>query len=229
MAIYLDSANLEEARQAKELGWVYGVTTNPYLMAKAGVSPENVLKGLAGLEFHQVFYQLVSQDLDDMLIETRKVSRIIKRGLVLKIAPTENGFRFVANHGKEFPCCVTAVFDPAQALVAREAGARYIAVYVHRATRLLGDGFGLVRELTKVIAGSQTEMLAASLKSAKEAVDSFVAGAQHVTVPFDLLESLSTHPLSAQTIEQFNTEGIGISLSHEGEGEEDGRSVEEII
>ena len=112
--------------------------------------------------------------------------------------------------GSEFPCCVTAIFDPAQALVAREAGARYIAVYVNRATKQLGDGLALVGELAKVLAGSQTEILAASLKSTKEAVDSFLAGAQHITVPLELLVSFSTHPLSMQTVEQFNAEGVGI-------------------
>jgi transaldolase len=212
MAIYLDSAKFEEVRQAKNLGWVHGVTTNPSLMAKAGVEPEVVLKGLADLEFQQVYYQLVSQNIDDMLAEARKASEIVKSGLILKIAPTENGFRFVAKHGRELPCCVTAIFDPVQALVAREAGARYIAVYVNRATKQLGDGLALVRELAKVLAGSQTEILAASLKSTKEAVEAFVAGAQHITVPFELLASLATHPLSAQTVEQFNLEGVGLRL-----------------
>jgi len=212
MAIYLDSAKLDEARQAKDLGWVFGVTTNPSLMAKAGVEPEVVLKELAVLEFHQVYYQLVSQNVEDMLIEARKAAEIVKTGLILKIAPTENGFRFVAKHANEFPCCVTAIFNPAQALIAREAGARYVAVYVNRAIKQLGDGLGLVEKLAKVLAGSQTEILEASLKSTKEAVDAFLAGAQHITVPFDLLASLSTDPLSAQTIEQFNSDGAGIRL-----------------
>lgn len=214
MAIYLDSAKLDEAKQAKNLGWVFGVTTNPTLMAKAGITPEDVLKGLDVLEFHQVYYQLVSQDLESMLAEAHEAAKIIKHGLILKIAPTENGFHFVAKHGREFPCCVTAIFDPAQALVAREAGARYIAVYVNRATRQLGNGLALVAELTKVLAGSQTEILAASLKSTKEAVDSLLAGAQHITVPFELLASLSNHPLSVQTVEQFNAEGLGIRSNH---------------
>ena len=212
MAIYLDSAIIEEARQTKKLGWAYGVTTNPTLMAKAGVTPEVVLRELAALELHQVYYQLVSQNMEDMLIEARIAAEIVKNGLICKIAPTENGFRFVAKYGNEIPCCVTAIFDPAQALVAREAGARYIAVYVNRATKQLGDGPALVRDLAQVLAGSQTEIVAASLKSTKEAVDAFVAGAQHLTVPFDVLMGLSTHPLSEQTIEQFNAEGIGLRL-----------------
>lgn len=203
---------LNEARRAKDLSWVYGVTTNPTLMAKAGIAPEVVLKQLAALEFHQVYYQLVTSNLENMIVEARKAHEFVHHGLILKIAPTENGFRFVTIYGKEFPCCVTAIFDPAQALVAREAGARYIAVYVNRATKQVGDGIALVKDLANVLAGSQTEILAASLKSTKEAVDAFVAGVQHITVPFDLLMSLSTHPLSIQTVEQFNAEGVGIHL-----------------
>ena len=210
MAIYLDSAKLEEARQAKELGWVYGVTTNPTLMAKVRMPAEVTLKALAQLNFRQVFYQLVSQDLDAMLVEACEATGLVKHGLILKIPPTENGFRFVAHFGDKFPCCVTAIFDPAQALVARESGARYIAVYVNRATKQLGDGLALVGNLAKVLAGSRTEILAASLKSTKEAVDAVLAGAQHITVPFDLLARLSNHPLSMETVEQFNTEGAGI-------------------
>ena len=210
MAIYLDSAKLDEARQAKNFGWVYGVTTNPSLMTKAGVDPEVVLRGLADLEFHQVYYQLVSRDIDSMSLEASEATELVKNGLILKIAPTQEGFRFVAKYGNKFPCCVTAIFDPAQALVAREAGASYIAVYVNRATKQLGDGLALVGALAKVLAGSRTEILAASLKSTKEALDSLIAGAHHITIPFDLLASLSSHPLSAQTVEQFNAEGVGI-------------------
>ena len=212
MAIYLDSASLDEARQAKDLGWVFGVTTNPALMAKADVAPEAVLKGLAELGFHEIYYQLVSRDPGDMLAEAHQAAGIVRNGLILKVAPTGNGFRFVAQHGRKFPCCVTAIFDPAQALVAREAGARYIAVYVNRATKQLGDGPALVRDLANVLAGSQTEILAASLKSTKEALDALLAGAQHITVPFDLLAGLPVHPLSVQTVEQFAAAGVGIHL-----------------
>lgn len=212
MAIYLDSAKLEEARQARDFGWVYGVTTNPSLMARAGVRPETVLRELSALQFHQVYYQLVSHDMAEMMAEAHKAVDIVKDGLVLKIPPTANGFRFVSNYGQEFPCCITAIFSPAQALVARECGARYIAVYVNRATKQVGDGIGLVKNLSEVLRGSQTEILAASLKSSAEAVDAQVAGAHHITIPFDLLTNLPEHPLSTKTIEQFDDEGIGLSL-----------------
>ncbi|MGE5378685.1 MAG: transaldolase family protein, partial [Bacteroidota bacterium] len=155
---------------------------------------------------------LVSHDLDQMLAEARIAADIIKSGLVLKLVPTENGFRFVARHGNEFPCCITAIFDPSQALIAREAGARFIAVYVNRATKQMGDGITLVRKLATVLSGSTTQIVAASLKSTAEAIDALNAGAQHITVPFYLLGNLWSHPLSAQTIDQFNAEGVGIQV-----------------
>jgi transaldolase len=210
MAIYLDSAYLEEARRAREFGWVRGVTTNPALMAKADAEPEVVLTELAKLGFEQIFYQLVARTCEEMLEEAQKARTRVREGLVLKVPPTQTGYRFVADYGDHFPCCVTAVFSAAQALIAREAGARYIAVYVNRATKQMGDGPALVRELANVLAGSNVEILAASLKSAEEAVTAFLAGAQHLTMPFEVLANLRVHPLSAKTIEQFAAEGVGI-------------------
>src|SRR5512133_3478198 len=105
MAIYLDSAKLDEAQQAKDFGWVYGVTTDSFLMAKAGVNPEVVLRRLAELEFDQVYYQLVSRGLESMLLEALVATGLVKNGLILKIAPTQEGSRFVAKYGNDFPCC----------------------------------------------------------------------------------------------------------------------------
>ena len=124
MKLYLNSCEPAEIREIAQWGILDGVTTNPSLMTKAGIDPEAVLRGLAELEFHQVYYQLVSRDLDSMLLEAREATEFVKNGLILKIAPTQEGFRFVAKYGNKFPCCVTAIFDPAQALVAREAGAQ---------------------------------------------------------------------------------------------------------
>ena len=210
MALYLDSANIEEARRAKKLGWVYGVTTNPNLMAKAGIPPREVLVELAALDFHQVYYQLVSRNMDAMLEEAHQAAELVRSGLVLKVVPTEIGYRFVSEYNSVFSFCITAVYDAAQALVAREAGARYIAVYVNRATKQIGDGISLVRELAEVLSGGQTRIVAASLKSTKETAAASMAGAQDLTVPFDVLMALVSHPLSEQTIEQFNIEGVGI-------------------
>jgi len=210
MTIYIDSAILDEAKIAKSCGWVRGLTTNPILLAKAGGKPREVLEALAKLEFEQLFYQLISQTLDDMRLELQLASKIIGRALVVKIPPTETGFQFVSQNSDKLPFCVTAVYHPAQAIVAREAGARYVAVYVNRATRLLGDGFTLVRDVGSVLTGSPTEIIAASVKSSNEAFQSVQAGAHHLTLPFNVLVGMTSHSLSVDTLAEFQKLGTGI-------------------
>jgi transaldolase len=209
MAIYIDSALIEEVEAARSLGWVSGVTTNPLLLAKAGGEAQVVLSSLARLKMGSLFYQLVSPTLDGMHKEMAQAAQIVGLALVLKVPPTRTGFQF-ASQCTDYPCCVTAVYSPAQALIARETGARFVAVYVNRATRLMGDGFRLVKEVAEVLKHSSTEIIAASIKSSEEACASLAAGAHHLTLPYQVLTGLITHPLSEQTVAEFQTKGIGI-------------------
>jgi transaldolase len=188
---------------------VRGVTTNPILLAKAGGEARTVLASLAHLEMGPLFYQLVSPTLDGMCKEMEHAAKIVGPALVLKVSPTQVGFQFV-NQCVDVSGCVTAVYNPAQALVASEAKARYVAVYVNRATRLMGDGLRLVRAVAEVLKGSRTEIIAASIKSAEEACASLVAGAQHLTLPHEVILDLIKHPLTDQTLMEFQSNGIGI-------------------
>jgi transaldolase len=188
---------------------VRGVTTNPVLLAKAGGEVQAVLADLARLEMGPLFYQLVSPTLEGMHKEMGLAAKIVGPALVLKVPPTQTGFQFVSQC-VEYPCCVTAVYSPAQALVACEAGASYVAVYVNRATRLLGDGLQLVRGVAEILKNSGTEIIAASVKSADEACASLSAGARHLTLPYTVLASLMLHPLSEKTLAEFRAEGTGL-------------------
>jgi transaldolase len=210
MALYLDSALISEAETARDLGWVTGITTNPTLLSKSDLPPETTLKRLASLIDGEVFYQLTASDLDGMLAEAQLVHRILGEQTVLKIPATSRGFQALARLSKEIPSSVTAIFHPAQALVARAAGARYAIAYVNRTTRLLGDGVGFVREMAELLKGSQTRILAASIKSPQEAVATINAGAHVLTLPLDVLESLTSHPISEKTILDFNHNGRGL-------------------
>lgn len=212
MAIYIDSAIIEDVAAARSLGWVRGVTTNPVLLAKAGSKARDVLSGLAHLNMASLFYQLVTPTLDGMFEEVQLAANTVGSSLVLKVPPTEDGFRFVAKC-REYPCCVTAVFSPAQALIASEVKARYVAVYVNRATRLMGDGLKLVREVAEILKHSSTEIIAASLKSTEEACAALLAGAHHLTLPYEVLTGLISHPLTEQTIAEFQATGIGLTAS----------------
>lgn len=208
MAIMIDSAIIEEVRQSKEMGWVKGATSNPSLLAQAGLPAAEVLRQMNDLAITPFCYQLVSKDLAGMQAEAEQAASLFHHELILKIAPTPQGFAFVAK--THFPCAVTAVYSPAQARVASEAGARYVIVYVNRATRLLGDGMALVSGMARVLAGTQTEIIAASLKSADEAAGAVAAGSHHLTVPFEILKAMMNHPLSDQAIQQFDEVGIGL-------------------
>ena len=214
MSIYIDSAITKEVEAVRSLGWVRGVTTNPVLLAKAGCDVLAILTELTRLNTGSLFYQLISPTVDGMFEEMHLAASIAGSALVLKVSPTQAGFRFV-DQCSEFPCCVTAVYSPSQALVASEVKARYIAVYVNRATRLMGDGLKLVRDVAEILKHSQTEIIAASVKSAEEACAALSAGAHHLTLPYEVLTSLMEHPLTEQTLAEFQARGIGLTSSKE--------------
>ena len=212
MSIFIDTAVVEEARQAKDFGWVKGITTNPVLLAKSEERVRETLAYLRELNIGPVFYQLTAPNIDEMLREVDAAREILGEQLVAKIPPVPSGFRIASMLPPETPCCITALYSVAQAIVARETGAKYIAVYVNRATQLLGDGIALVRDMTRALEGGPTEILAASIKSPDEASAATLAGADHLTLPFEVLKTLIAHDLSDKAVSQFRSEGAGIQL-----------------
>ncbi len=211
MAIYVDTAIVTEAKLASQFGWVAGITTNPTLLAKSNLSPEVTLKQLAQLIPGEVYYQLTASDFDGMVAEGNAAFELIGQQTVLKVPATSIGFQAVAHLSAEIPCAVTAIYSASQAVVSAEAGAKYAIAYVNRATRLLGDGFALVQDMANVLKQSNTEILAASIKSPEEAVKTLLAGAHHLTLPFDVLQAMTVHELSQQTVDEFAKNGRGIS------------------
>ena len=211
MAIYLDTAIVAEAKAASKFGWVAGITTNPTLLGKSELSPEETLRQLAQLIPGEVYYQLTASDFDGMVAEGKAAFGLIGKQTVLKIPATATGFQAVAHLSPEISCAVTAIYSASQAVVAAEAGAKYAIAYVNRATRLLGDGFALVQDMANVLKQSNTEILAASIKSPEEAVKTLLAGAHHLTLPFDVLQAIALHELSQQTVDEFAKNGRGIS------------------
>ncbi|MDR4496502.1 MAG: hypothetical protein MRK02_01020 [Candidatus Scalindua sp.] len=212
MSIFLDTANIDHAKAAKEFGWVRGITTNPILLAKSENSVPDTLLQLAELNTGLLFYQLIASCVEEMLKEAHLAKEIVGDQLVLKIPPTEAGFQLIPLLPSETPCCITAVYSVAQAVVAREVGVCYIAVYVNRATRLLGNGLKLLADMASVLKGSHTQVLAASIKSPVEASTAILSGADHLTLPFQVLRTLTYHELSEDAVDQFNSNGSGIQL-----------------
>ncbi|MEG3970868.1 MULTISPECIES: transaldolase family protein [unclassified Microcoleus] len=211
MGIYLDTAIVAEAKEASQFGWLSGITTNPTLLGKSDLSPDVTLTQLAKLIPGEVYYQLTASDFDGMVAEGKAAFELIGQQTVLKVPATAAGFQAVAHLSPEIPCAVTAIYSASQAVVSAEAGAKYAIAYVNRATRLLGDGFALVRDMANVLQRTNTEILAASIKSPEEAVKTLLAGAHHLTLPFDVLQAMAVHELSQQTVDEFAKNGRGIS------------------
>ncbi len=210
MSIFIDSANLQHIQAVSDKGWVSGVTTNPLLLAQAGMPTDSLLPAIKQLSTGPVFYQLMSTNFEQMIAEAYHVREILDKQLVLKLPPNDLGFQVCAQLSSKFACCPTAIYAPAQALIARETGAQYIAVYVNRASRLMGDGVQLVLDIAAVLAGSNTELLAASLKSPVEAVAAVTAGAHHLTLPYETLIQMTKHELSTAAIDDFQKNGVGL-------------------
>jgi transaldolase len=207
MALYLDSASPAEVRRAKELGFIVGVTTNPKLLAGVSRSADQVLPELCdALGEGTVFYQLTAPSVSAREAEARRMTGLRPGCLALKIPCTTENLAMVPCLSEAgLTCAVTAVFSAHQTLLACEVGADYVIPYVNRATRQMGDGITLVEAMATVVeaTGSSTEILAASFRSLSEVVRAFQAGADHVTISLDLMETLGDHPLSERAIEDF--------------------------
>jgi transaldolase len=207
MALFLDSARVEEAERASELGFVWGATTNPALMAAAGREPARVIADFCGLLPGTVFYQLTAPTPAEREAEALRIVEIDPVKVGLKIPCTTENLGLLARLTDDgITCAVTAIFSAYQAYLACEAGAHYILPYVHRSTRLQGNGPALVSEMLAIIeaADSGTELLAASFRTPVEVVEAVLAGAHHLSLGLTLIESLGEHPLSQQTIAEFD-------------------------
>ncbi|MEJ2012695.1 MAG: transaldolase family protein [Anaerolineales bacterium] len=205
MALFLDSADLEDARIAGELGFVVGATTNPALMAKAGhTEPATALKALCEALPGPVFHQLTKRDVAGMRAEAKEFMGLASN-LGLKIMCTLSGLQFAAEISGDVTVAITGVFAPAQAYLAAEAGASYVIPYVNRLTRYAGAGPSVIRDMADILFVSDTELLAAGIKTPAEAVETLLAGAEHVSLPLDVIQSMAENELTQQAFAAFDT------------------------
>ena len=205
MSIMLDSANPEDVRRARELGFVEDVTTNPTLIAKTGRPPLDVLSELVEIAPAHVFYQLTAPTVEARYDQAWEAHEIRPDKVILKIPATTENIAMAARLAQQgIECAITAAASPAQAYLAAQAQAAYVIPYVNRLTRTYGDGLAVVRQFAAILQGTETEVLAASLKSVDEVVGALLAGAQHVTLPLELILALGEHEFSRQAIADFD-------------------------
>ncbi|MGE5509497.1 MAG: transaldolase family protein [Chitinophagales bacterium] len=229
MSLYLDSAVLAEVAEASELGLGAGVTTNPTLVRRAeaanraqgATSRAEVFarlllatRAMGGLVFAQVRTGTVAEmrrearELRALDVAFGELTPADQRRLAIKIPCTVEGLKLTRQlAGEKVPTLVTAVYTPAQAYLAAEAGATMIAPYVNRWEQANGrPGAEFLGELKAALtaAGGRTQILAASLKSVEATTAALLAGADHVTVPLEVLRAFPEHPLTAQALARFD-------------------------
>jgi transaldolase len=204
MAIYLDSAMIEDVRRAKTLGFVEAFTTNPTHISKTGRPGLDVLREILVEVDKPVFYQVTAESVDARIDQIWEAHQLGAGRVVIKVPATTENYTIVsqlAPSGITF--CVTAACNAMQAYLAAQVGAAYVAPYVNRLTRQLGDGLEVVRDMAAVVQSTETCVLAASLKSVDEATGALKAGAHHLTMPLDLILALGEHELTHQAIAEF--------------------------
>ena len=205
MGVYLDSANPDDARRAEQLGYVDAITTNPTLIARTGRPGLEVLAELVEIFGGHVFYQVTAPSVEGRYDQAWEAHEVRPDKVVVKIpASVENLTMAARLIDSGIECAITAVYSPAQAYLAAQVEATFAIPYVNRITRQLGNGLAVVRDVAQILRGTQTAVLAASLKTVDEVVATLLAGAQHVTIPLELILAMGEHELSRQAIEEFN-------------------------
>jgi transaldolase len=205
MKFFLDTANLDELKAGARWGIIDGVTTNPSLIAKEGVAIEDQIRRICEIIDGDVSAEVVATDADGMLTQGRALAKIHKN-VVVKVPLTRDGIRACSIFHKEgIRVNVTLCFSAGQAILAAKAGATYVSPFVGRIDDIGGNGMDLIRDIVLIYKNYsfQTQVLAASLRSSTHVIEAAKAGAHVGTLPYKVVDSLFTHPLTDKGLEQF--------------------------
>ncbi len=205
MKLFIDTANVDEIRQASELGVICGVTTNPSLIAKEGRVFADVVREITRIVDGPISAEVVASEADGMVAEATELTKIHKN-IVIKIPMTAEGLKAVRRlSAMGVHTNVTLIFSPAQALLAARAGATYVSPFVGRLNDISSDGNTLVEAIAKIFSlhGIKTEIIAASIRGPEDVVDVALAGAHIATVPYKVICQMIAHPLTDAGIERF--------------------------
>ena len=210
MKFFIDTANLDQISEAKSLGILDGVTTNPSLMAKENITgEENILnhyKRICAIVGEgDVSAEVISTDYDGIVREGKKLAEL-SPNIVVKVPMIKEGIKAIRTFydlGIKTNC--TLVFSAGQAILAAKAGSTYLSPFIGRIDDISWDGMQLIREIAEIYAiqGYETEILAASIRSTLHIVDAARSGADVITSPLKPILGLLKHPLTDIGLEQF--------------------------
>lgn len=205
MEFFLDSANIDEVKQAWDMGIIAGLTTNPSLVAKEGKDFHELLKTLTEIVDGPISAEVIALDHDGMLREAKELAAMHKN-IVVKIPMTEAGLKTVkALSALEIRTNVTLVFTANQALLAARAGATYVSPFLGRLDDISENGLDLLADICEIyrVHDLKTKIIAASIRNPVHVTEAAKIGADYATVPFAVLRQLFRHPLTDAGIEKF--------------------------
>ncbi|MBU0731134.1 MAG: fructose-6-phosphate aldolase [Proteobacteria bacterium] len=205
MKFFIDTANIDEIRQAADMGMVDGVTTNPSLIAREKKPFEEILKEICNTVDGPISAEVVSLDADGMVKEGKKLAAI-HPNIVIKVPMIIEGLKAVKRFSQEgIKTNVTLIFSANQALMAAKAGATFVSPFVGRLDDISQDGMELVSDIMTIYDnyGYQAEVIVASVRSPMHVLQAGLIGADIATIPFKVIAQLAKHPLTDIGIEQF--------------------------
>jgi transaldolase len=215
MKFFIDTANLDQIREANDLGILDGVTTNPSLMAKEGIrGEENITKHyktISDIVKGDVSAEVVSTDFDGIIAEGKKLAKI-NPNIIVKVPMIKEGvkaMKWFTDNGIATNC--TLVFSAGQAILAAKAGAKYVSPFIGRIDDSNWDGIELIAQISNIYAiqGYDTEILAASIRSSLHIVRCAEAGANVITSPLESILGLLKHPLTDIGLAKFLADAKG--------------------
>jgi transaldolase len=205
MKFFIDSADVEEIRQAHLRGWVDGVTTNPTLVAKTGKPFFDVIKAICKETTGPVSAEVIGLKADEMVKEGIELAKIANN-VVVKIPLTEDGLIAVRKLTAEgIKTNVTLCFNPVQALLVAKAGATMVSPFVGRLDDLGQNGMAMVQQIVTIYQNYDfnTEVLVASIRSPNHIIEAAEIGADIATIPYKVMQAMTQHPLTDKGIKMF--------------------------
>ncbi|WP_226390204.1 fructose-6-phosphate aldolase [Penaeicola halotolerans] len=209
MKFFIDTANLAEIKEAYDLGVLDGVTTNPSLMAKEGISGDAAVKAhykaICDIVDANVSAEVIATDFEGMIREGKELAKIDDK-IVVKIPMIKDGvkaLKYFSSEGIRTNC--TLVFSAGQALLAAKAGASYVSPFIGRLDDIAYDGLELIEQIVHIYHtyAYETEVLAASVRHTMHLIKCAEIGADVVTCPLKVITGLLGHPLTDKGLEQF--------------------------
>ena len=215
MKLFLDTANVEQIKEAASLGVLSGITTNPPIIAReGGYDVKSQIAKVLPLIDGEVIAQVVSLNAEGMIKQAQEIASW-RENMVVKIPMCWEGLKAISELKKQgISTCTTVIFTPSQALLAANAGAKYVAPFMGRSRLICQDGLQLVKDTADIfkIHNMETQVLVGSVENPIDAIQCAKAGAHVATVPFKTLQQMAAHPNTDITIAEFLDGWDGIDI-----------------